>query len=404
MDPNTNESLGEDFDIFNLGFILNDTLRNSRNNSEISKWVFITNLSLLGCTLLISVFGLLANIINIEVFMKLGLKDCATIMFFSMSCSDLAFLVLSIVKIIFTLLIGIEITKKKWILSIDPTLILYYSENCAFVMYSMTILTAGLMAILRCVCMTKPIKFKQSFTKLMLMKIMILLYLLPICCQTVVFSNMGIQSKYDPVKNATRFVIWFSKDREKVKDIVRLILSSILPLAVEFTVITCLFIIVYTLRNSANYRLKFETSTWTQIPKLSRKDIEPIKQIILILTIFLLLNLFGIITSFLTAFDSRFEYGKSYQTIFSVLHTLRALCETANASVNIFVYFFYNSRFRAVCLASGQSISRGMSRFLNDTWVEILIWCGIFQRSTGYSGYMKDDFRMTFVFCFPKNA
>lgn len=313
----------------------------------------ITNVIFSTCGTMICLMGITANIINIKTFLAMGIKDGVSAIFLSISCSDLAVVLLLMIRNIFSIILMLENLSSTWWLEVHPRVIIFYSDNFAFIMYTITMLTAGILAVVRCMGVAKPLHFRNAFTLGKVLFFLILAYLFPICCQTAVFYHMGVRKRYDPVFNDSRYMLWLSNDREQIKDVVRLMLRSIIPLIIEFILLLCISIMVFNLKKTVLFREASEIYDGkvnnVSSVRLTGKERQVVKQVILILSILVILNVFGIIFNFITLIDNRFEVGKEYEQVFNLLHQIQIIFESLNASLNVFVYYYYNPKFRSLC-------------------------------------------------------
>ena len=205
---------------------------------------------------LLLIFGITANILNIVVFAKSGVRDNITVSFLALSTSDLLYLILLSPHIIIVNLnhfmqfrLGISVT---WL--VDPKILRYPFYWYAFVFYETSILINVYISVVRCACVAIPFKVKSTFTVRGAIIAFITFFVSVFLLRVPMFMKKQIVREFDPFNNKTRVVYKEAEDgglAEKMNDIVS---RNILNWASFVTVIACLIVMVTKLRASVRFR------------------------------------------------------------------------------------------------------------------------------------------------------
>lgn len=299
----------------------------------------------------VTCIGLVTNILNIVGFVSIGIDDGVTTLFLSIALSDLTFVALVFVRSIALIFYTLE-QDNLWWFFIDPFAVLVFSSNASTMVYTMTVLASTFLAVARCMCIAKPLHFKDMFNKNRCIGVLVVFAVFSVVCYTPIFVEMGMTTVIDPKQNATRYVLYLSPNRERVKDIVILIIDCIIPLVTQVIVVVCVVIMASKLREATKFRhSQGKDDTERSATKLSGKELQVVKQVVLISVIYIISNIPKIFISNFSIFDSRFDFGKPFFNLYLTINHLKLAFESFNSAVNFFVYFFYNTKFRSICLS-----------------------------------------------------
>ena len=298
-------------------------------------------------------FGLVSNIINIIVFLKTGAKDNVTVLLLSLAASDLVFLTLNTTSIS-SFLIWIFAKSHSW--PIDYDIFRYLLYWPAFTAYDLSALITVSLGMMRCACVALPLKFKVIFTKSRTIKWVMFLVVLAVCLRIPVLSINRISWRTNPQTNVSSPYL---KDvnnayMTRINDILN---RGIVIYFLYITMVTCVAVLTFKLYQASKIRRSCTTvlpKTSDQAPDkavahgLSSKDIQVVKSVVLVCTIFILSQLTFLITSTIRLFVPNFDIGKRLINLFGIISQVSLSCSFLNASLNIFVYYNYNSKYRYV--------------------------------------------------------
>ena len=298
-------------------------------------------------------FGLVSNIINIIVFLKTGAKDNVTVLLLSLAASDLVFITLSASP---TCSLLIRILVKSHTCPIDYDIFRYLLYWPTFTAYDLSAYISVSLGMMRCACVAMPLKFKIIFTKSRTIKWVIFLVVLAVCLRIPVLSIHSISWRTDPQTNMSSLYL---KDvntayMTRINDILN---RGIVIYFLYITMVICVSVLIFKLYQASKIRRSCTTGlteSSNQAPDkalaqgLTSKDIQVVKSVVLVCTIFILSQLTFLITSTIRLFVPDFDNGGQLIFLFGLISQINRSCSYLNASLNIFVYYSYNSKYRSV--------------------------------------------------------
>ena len=301
----------------------------------------------------IVLFGFVANITNIIVFLKAGAKDNVAILLISLSLSDLAFLAFISPTVAGFVIDGL-VRPFKWPFHKPLLFFLFYWP--AFTAYDLSAFIAVSLGVIRCACVAMPLKFKLVFTKSRTIKWVLFLVVLAISLRLPVLTIFRITWKTDPKTNISALYL-ASVNRESMSRINDTLNRGFLIWFNYVTMITCVIVLSYKLYQSSKIRQSFavkglqtshQTSDKAAAQGMSPKDLQVVKSVVLVCSIFIMSQLPAVLLSATRLINPEFDRGRSLVALFGIFSQINNTCACINASINIFVYYNYNSKFRSV--------------------------------------------------------
>lgn len=320
----------------------------------------------------LSLLGVLSNIINIRVFVAMGLSDGVTISFLALAIFDLIYLIASLslgTSVAFSVFEMRSSTRFK----IDAYGLSIFIAGVMILISQINVLTTTFLAVARCMCVAKPLQFKNTFTRGRALLFMVGFAVFAVVVYTPVLTNMAMVEGFDKFANMTRPTLWVSPMRETIKEIIWMITGMLLPLGSQFIIIFCVVIMSRSLRAASKFRF---SSTATQgraayedntkgrsslneggrtdgdsnavSDKLSGKDLRVIQQVVLISVVYIVCNTPKILVSVVTTLEQEFTIGRRYSRLYLCVNGFRMHFEILNSAVNFIIYYRYNTKFRAL--------------------------------------------------------
>ena len=205
-----------------------------------------------------------------------------------------------------------------------------------------------------------PLKFKLVFTKPRTVKWVLFLAVLSVSLRVPVLSIFRVAWRTDPATNVSHPYVTGvnSVSMSHINDI----LNRGFVIWINYTVmITCVAVLSFKLYESSKLRqsctaIGRELSDQgppdkTAFQGLSMKDLQVVKSVVLICVIFILSQLPFLMVSTARLIDSEFSIDFKFRALFAMFSQISRTCSYLNASLNIFVYYNYNSKYRAVLLS-----------------------------------------------------
>ena len=301
---------------------------------------------------IIILFGLISNVINIVVFLKTGSKDSVTILLLSLATSDLTFLTLISPPICY-FIISALVRSHPW--TFDRSFLRDLLYWPAFTAYDLSAFISVSLGAMRCACVALPLKFKLFFTRSRTIKWVLFLIALAVSLRIPVLSIRRVSWRTDRCTNLSApylkqvNLVYMSY----INDILnRGIVINILYI----TMVTCVAVLIFKLYQASKIRRlctelqdgSNQTTDKSVVHRLTSKDMQVVKSVVLVCTIFILSQLSFLITSAMRLIFPEFDNGRDYVFLFGIISHLNGLCSHINASINIFVYYNYNSKYRSV--------------------------------------------------------
>ena len=298
----------------------------------------------------IILFGVISNIINIVVFLKAGAKDNVTILLLCLAVSDLVFLIL-ITPFMCYFFLRAMIESNSLVVLIG--FLLYWP---AFTAYDLSAFIPVSLGVMRCACVAMPLKFKLVFTKARTIKWVMFLVILAVSLRIPVLTTQRLSWRTDPQTNVSspqiKAVNYVYMSR--INDILN---RGILIYVLYMTMVTCVGILTFKLYQASKIRRSYTTvqpRASDQSPGkpvsqgLNSKDIQVVKLVVLVCIIFILSQLIFLLKSTARLIRPDFDYDQKFDFLFEILGHISVTSSYLNASLNIFVYYNYNSKYRSV--------------------------------------------------------
>ncbi|CAG5124025.1 unnamed protein product [Candidula unifasciata] len=325
---------------------------------------------------ILAFIGIISNVINIRIFCSMGLTDGITVSFLSLSIFDLAYLIPSFSMGV-SIGLGVIELRTPTAFVIEPQGVSILMAKIMVLVNITNVLTTTFLAVARCMCVAKPLHFKNWFTKNRALGFILSFVILAVASYAPVTAYVGIVTQFDVMKNITRPILWVSPKRESVKVIAWIIKDLILPFATQFIVVVCVVIMASSLRISSRFRqsavltsekassaldsnYNFTVSSTLTVPtdKLSRKDVRVVQQVVLISVVYIVCNTPKMVISTAVVTVPDFTIGKRYSNLYLGVIALRHQFEILNDAVNTFIYYRYNTKFRTILLSALKRMRR----------------------------------------------
>ena len=329
------------------------------------------------------VFGLTSNMINIIVFLKIGLRDNVTITLLFLSVSDFIYLCLNSPRIVGRFMVE-NTPHHMW--PFHYFIIVFGPYWYAYVFYDYSSFISVFLAVVRCACVARPLRFKLMFTKTRTITILCLLFLVALTLRIPVLTVFGLTWAINPKTNATYRSLSFADNIEQIYTANDIINRNIISWLAYTIVTTCVVILTNKIRAASRFRRSLalrpdsrdvqaerdKTSgqisgyheshgqssstpdtqrarsgqSERQTEKMSAKDLQVIESVTLICVIFILSQLPFQILSTVRLVDPEFSnYGKRLW-LYGFMSHISNTCGYLNVSINILVHFHFNSKYR----------------------------------------------------------
>ncbi|XP_059144283.1 FMRFamide peptide receptor frpr-18-like [Physella acuta] len=306
--------------------------------------VFLTLNLLIGSDV-ISVFGIVGNIVNIIVYHHQGYDDSVNITLTALAVSDIGALV---TLIVFNVMIN------PWLLKSDVTfqpveiayMTMFYPHNyfirvCGFI--------TAFASFERCLCVLIPLKVKRVITKQRTITIIVAIYIILLLDFVPIYYVAYIDFNFNVVKNKSILGLIFRENPYNVFSISYYFTDLFVPYFTFFVIIVCTIIIAIKLKTRATWR-KSVTRTTTTTTVVSSKEQKTVVMLMVVSVIFVVCLLPQ--SAILTTISSVPELSVvgAYLDLTLLLLSVAFFAETISSSVNVVVYYKMSSRYRETLL------------------------------------------------------
>ncbi|KAI8741895.1 muscarinic acetylcholine receptor M4 [Biomphalaria glabrata] len=315
----------------------------------------VLNISLHG---LLSSFGIMSNVLNMVIFIKLKLKNSMTVGLFALSFTDFYVTLLKLASC------GSNLVEIMYPDSpVDPMMVGGYLFNLSYVFYLVSCWITTMLSVERCFCVVSPFTVRQTFTRGRCLTTIILIYVVHIAIHSPVF--IFTQVMWVPVETGAnltmseQYILTFVIDEnsawwETLSDFVIGISLSVLS---QVILIICTIWMIVCLKNSSKIRklpsneIKGvdESNTEDKVSKtpeqtLSPKENRMVKTVLWLSIIVSSCNVPRFITTFVHQIVPGMNLG-AYENLEKLLWDISYFCGTSCCSFNIFVYIRLNSSY-----------------------------------------------------------
>ncbi|GFO13022.1 chemosensory receptor a [Plakobranchus ocellatus] len=308
----------------------------------------------------IILFGLLANMINIAIFIESRIKDSVTILLCSLAVSDLSFLIFIIPFV--TSYIALHFAPN-WVWPIDRNIMFLSFQWPALTLYDFSCYTSVATGVTRCACVAMPLRFKSVFTKSRTVKLVIALFIVAVLLRMPVLLIYNIVLRPNPSTNSTG-PFWVFRNKEIFAQVNDILNRQSMPYINFIIMIACVIILTTKLHEATRVRRSHAAHSHTEksthhpndlkqpdTQRMSTKDIKVVQSVVLVCSIFVVSQLPFSVFSTARLIEPEFDNSGHYKHLFTACSAFSYTCYFLNASVNIFVYYRYNSKYRTTLLS-----------------------------------------------------
>lgn len=288
----------------------------------------------------VSMFGVVANVMNMVVFWKQGFNNTMNISLFALSISDCCNLV--------TLLwnnVAMSGLLAKAGFKMSALEVAYLTGGHPHICFTrITSWITVFITIERSLCIMIPMKVKGIITPRRTTVIMCAIYILIILSFEPEYQTAYIGWKLDVKTNSTFLGLLYTNERKKSEGVV-FILYSILGFVSFINVIIFTSILVVQLNRQAKWRRKVNADK-TRSEAISCKERKTVIMVVMIAIVLIACYAPGVLLSLVTFFEPEFSVGGQYVNAFFALWSFVFVFEALNSSVNIFIYYHMSTKYR----------------------------------------------------------
>lgn len=339
---------------------------------------------LLGTAILhlaVGLFGAITNSICIRGFRKIGLVDSVTVCWFLQAIFDIIIVLFTISSSIVAFLDLDERHSKtqypikmRYVSHFFGTITRIFSESS----FNITVF----LAIQRCACVIRPLQFSRSFTRFKTYLIIMSIFSFHCIVYLILLSYYRIEKKSNPLTNSTHNALVVMSGRKFYSKLIFMMYGIGFTIANPLIVAVCTIFMARALNRSIHFREIANSSpkikprirtkgliSWIDLDLQGtktiqsnqkdlakscmvkdKKEIRLIVQVSLLSVIYLVCSLPRITMGITVAIEKQFAIRGQYNNVFIICYLIMITFENINCSLNFFVYYKYNRKFRHACL------------------------------------------------------
>ncbi|GFR72063.1 chemosensory receptor C [Elysia marginata] len=301
--------------------------------------------------------GLTTNILNIITFLKVGVKDSVTTLLLTLSMSDASFLILVSPTLLRHGFLSVGSYKLQAFS--DLRFITFWP---AFTCYDFSAYVSVVLGVTRCACVAMPLRFKSVFTKKRTIISVVVLFCINVLIHIPVLTMYRLGWKTDPLTNKSYVGVVRDEPslrnyKQGINDIIN---KNTLQVISFIVLVACAALLKFKLFQASKIRSKLATVSGSSDEsdkslsqslaashKLSPKDVRVVQSVILVCSVYIFAQLPSLLYTATKKFHPEFtDTGRLFFLVVICSRTSYTFY-LINASVNIFVYYNYNTKFRS---------------------------------------------------------
>ncbi|CAG5120540.1 unnamed protein product [Candidula unifasciata] len=286
----------------------------------------------------VSFFGIIANIINLIVYYRQGLKSTINLSLFALAVADLMCLLVQewMVTVYFMSCLGVAVDYSD-----------FFHLTGGLPHETLTRLTTSITVYItaeRCICVVFPLKMKQIITIKRTAFILIFIYVVTFSSWIPLYSTSSLVWKFIPELNRTILTSVTKAGKEEM-DKVLYFINAIFGVASVSTVICFTSVLICMLRAKSVWRRSVSIQHNTD-NAMSNRERTTSTMVVLIAVILVVCYMPSVILCVVTFIEPEFNFGRRYVVIFDVFWSFAILFEDISSSINILLYIKMSSKYR----------------------------------------------------------
>ncbi|CAG5122685.1 unnamed protein product [Candidula unifasciata] len=288
----------------------------------------------------VCLLGIVANIINIIIFYKLGLQDTVNISLFAISLSDLCSLVtLEWVNI------NLNPFMDRADVPFEPMDIQYLTGGWPHACFArITIWITIIVTAERFCCVAFPLNVKQLFNPRTIKITVCVVYAAMFVLLMPLYGGLYFGEKFISSRNQTRVGLMY-RDKGQHLEHLEFKLYAIIEIATFIIIIVLTTLLVVSLKRRSAWRATL-TTVGQRDNAVRIRDRRRLKLVTLVAMMVIICFSPAFVMYFATFFLPGFSLTGKYSIMFNVLWSFTFLAEAINSSVNIFIFCKMSSKFR----------------------------------------------------------
>ncbi|KAK3743562.1 hypothetical protein RRG08_027429 [Elysia crispata] len=312
-------------------------------------------LSTFALTQVFSIGGVITNVINIAVFVKLGFNETSNISLLTLALCDLLSTILTIWG---SLCVTPGFSDAE--LPFLPTEIAQLTgAGLSVFVFRCTAWVTAFISFERCLCILIPLKVKKWVTPKTTTVVVVTISITTIGPYIGVYWRWIFVWKFLPGRNATVLGVTVVDKPVLIlmESVINIAIGAIQPIVAFVTVLVCTVFLVVYLRRSSQWRKSMasaagktagvdKSSRFEPKQNISKKEEKVVRLVTSIATIFIVCYTPNTLMILHMAIFPSFSLFGQHRNTFLMVYLVSVLANSVSASVNIFIYYNMGTRYR----------------------------------------------------------
>lgn len=296
--------------------------------------------------LVLSVVGMIGNILIIVVFSKMGFQETSNITMTFIAVFDL---VRCVCYFIIKFHGPLQLISRNLALSWENiTTVVFGFLN--IILGNVSGVLAAYVAIERCLYVSLPFTVKSLLTPKVVVKTCVVLSLVCIASSAVIYCSYELVQTTDRTHNETVWIFRYNSLRRRFPDMMLYIyaINIFFPVGTFCIALICTVIILYHLKNASMTRSKItggSNSNGKRPNELPSREKQVIKMLLIINIVYIVGYVPKIAHYTTMAFVPEFNFRKTYNNMFWILLYFVIAFDLINSSVNVIIFMVMSSQF-----------------------------------------------------------
>ncbi|GFN83225.1 chemosensory receptor a [Plakobranchus ocellatus] len=291
--------------------------------------------------LILASFGILSNMVNIIVYIKMGFSETSSITLTALSLADL-FTELWLLL----MAAGMHEDLEGEAYPVSVVLVVLLS-TAAFAMMGYGSWITALISVERCLCIVFPMKVKSIFTVRRISILLIIGFILQMSSIIPTYATIRLAFVQSPFTNQTSLAVIQSEYGRYIETITMFSAFTIASVICFLIVVICTIFLVIKLNQSARWRQSTSNALSKEDASVSTKENRVVRTVVMICVIYIFFFAPNVFTFTTMAAYPDFKLTDPYlgnlQTV--CLH-IGFMCHSICSAVNIFVYVTMSTKYR----------------------------------------------------------
>lgn len=308
-------------------------------SDEVSTWIQTVNKCILG--MILSTFGVAANVINIAVFVKLGFTETINISLLALAVSDLLACV-SFLWLAVGWLLPIVNVSIHWAVN-EVT---YITGGCLY--SSFTKITSWLVVFItleRCLCVAIPLKVKQVLTTGVTVSVIAGIYITMAFCNFTEYVSLYLGWRFSLQSNTSIIGIIPRQNRSAFvgKSFILLTLFQ----SISFiAVVTFTVLLVVKMKQNLEWRKESNFRASRSLEMYRKRNDRTVKMVLGVAFLYIACYLPGILMSISGIIEPDLDILRRYRNVYLTFWSTAFVTEILNSCTSIFVYCSMSSKYK----------------------------------------------------------